>query len=80
MANDSIEHEGHTLYRIRALVHIETLVGSVGVGELGGYIQDEGNLNQTGSCWIFRSARIYESAGIQDDAVVYNGAQTLVPP
>ena len=34
--DDSIEHEGHTLYRIRALVHIETLVGSVGVGERWG--------------------------------------------
>ena len=43
LQDDTIQHFGRTLYRIRALVAIGALVSP---GDLGGYIEKEENLSQ----------------------------------
>lgn len=40
LKDDTIEHLGRTLYRIKALITF----GAVVAGELGGYIESENNL------------------------------------
>ena len=61
----SIEWNGITLYRIKALKKIKNsnpLVCWVNPGEYGGYVQSEQNLSQEDNCWIFENAKVYESA------------------
>lgn len=43
---------GRTLHRIRALVAF----GDVDVGELGGWIENESNLDQSGNAWVYGNA------------------------
>ena len=68
--NDSIVHEGKTLYRIRAVRDIVNLSGQVMVskGELGGYIEEERNLGQTGLSWIYNNGKVYDKATVYGDA------------
>ena len=49
---------GTKLFRIKALVEF----GDVSAGELGGYIEKEGNLSQDGSAWVSGNARVYGNA------------------
>ena len=44
---NTIEWQGRTLHRIRALKNF----GDVKKDDLGGYIEDENNLSQKGNCW-----------------------------
>ena len=70
---DSIEVEGRTLYRIRALKDFgdqEKGVYQVEKGTLGGYIQKEGNLSHEGYCWVFDDAKVFDSAVVKDNAFV----------
>jgi carbonic anhydrase/acetyltransferase-like protein (isoleucine patch superfamily) len=75
LANDSIEVDGHKLYRIQALMNIITQVGTVSKGDLGGYIEKYDNLSLNGACWVLQNARVYGNALISDAAVVYGSAQ-----
>lgn len=43
---------GRKLFRIKALIAF----GDVEVGELGGFIEKEGNLDQDGSAWVYGDA------------------------
>lgn len=76
----TVEHEGRTLYRIRALRDIPSEHGLVSADDLGGYIACENNLSQEGGCWITGDAMVYGSAEVTDnarvtsDAVVYGHA------
>jgi len=63
----SISWLNHKLYRIRALKDFS----DVKAGDLGGFVQSEKNLSQTGNCWIYDNARVY------DDAYVYNHAKIM---
>ncbi len=47
----------------------------VRAGDLGGYIEHEGNLRQAGDCWIGDNARVFGDAQIYDNAWVYGNAQ-----
>lgn len=51
----SITIDGHTLYRIRAVVDFSNVLS----GTLGGFIENEFNLSQTGTCWIADEAAVY---------------------
>lgn len=62
---------GRTLYRIRALVAF----GDVEVGELGGWIEKEANLNQEGNAWVSDDARVSDNACVSDDARVSGSAE-----
>ena len=68
---DKIEIEGHTLYRIKALKDF----GNVKAGDIGGYIEKEGNLSQEGICWIYGNALVYGNAKVYGDAEVCDNAE-----
>lgn len=76
--NDSIVHNGRTLYRIRALRDFITVNGrTIKKGDLGGFVQTEDNLSQEGTCWIFDNAKVYDNAVICDKAEVYGNAEVF---
>lgn len=53
---------GRTLHRIRALVAF----GDVDVGELGGWIENESNLDQSGDAWVYGDALVYGDARVYE--------------
>ena len=63
--------EEHLLHRIRACITFRVhgvCSEEVRVGELGGFVEKEGNLSQTDHSWVFDDASVY------GDAYVCNGA------
>lgn len=60
------------LFRIRALIDIPNVVK---VGQLGGYIESEGNLSHDGNCWIMDDAWVYEDARVSGNAVVMGSSK-----
>ena len=74
LTDEFIEHwSGKKLYRIRALVTF----GSVVVGQLGGFVESEKNLDQSllGNAWVSGDAQVYGDARVSGDAQVYGNAQ-----
>ncbi|MDY2948148.1 MAG: hypothetical protein SOS93_10030 [Mannheimia varigena] len=70
LKDDTINHNGRTLYRIKALISF----GLVVAGELGGYVEKESNLDQNGNAWVCGNARVYGSAEVYGSARVYGSA------
>jgi hypothetical protein len=64
---------GVKLFRIRALKAIARF--SVEIGDLGGWIEKEGNLNQSGNAWVYCDARVYGNAEVSGNAWVYGDAE-----
>ena len=62
---------GRTLHRIRALVAF----GDVDVGELGGWIENESNLDQSGNAWVYGNALVSGNALVYGDALVSGNAR-----
>lgn len=54
------------LYRIRALIDF----GDVKKGDLGGYIQREGNLSHERNAWVYDEAKVYGSAKVYGNAQI----------
>ena len=61
---------GKTLYRIKALVQF----GNVNAGDLGGWIEKEENLSQSGNAWVSGDASVYGNAEVSGDASVSGNA------
>ena len=61
---------GVELYRIKA---IESF-GSVGKGDLGGWIESEKNLSQDGNAWVGENAMVYENAIVAGNSTVIGNA------
>ena len=60
---------GKKLFRIKALIDFE----DVKAGELGGYVEKEGNVSQDGNAWV------YDNAWVSGDARVCGNADyTLI--
>ena len=55
-----------TLYRIEALRDFS----DVKKGNKGGFVEKEDNLSQSGDCWIYGDAKVYNNALVRDDAKV----------
>lgn len=70
LTNKTIQVDGHTLYRIRALRD----VGIVKAGSIGGYVESEDNLSHFGNCWVYNYAKVYENASVYDNAQVCSQA------
>jgi UDP-3-O-[3-hydroxymyristoyl] glucosamine N-acyltransferase len=70
LTDESIEHVGHKLYRIKALRSFS----NVKQGDLGGYIEKEDNLSHDGDCWIYGNARVSDNASVYGDAHVSGNA------
>ena len=64
---------GIILKRIRATAAIEKF--NVAAGDLGGWIEDEKNLDQSGDAWVSGDARVYGNAQVCGDAQVYGDAR-----
>ena len=57
-------HKGTTVYQIQAIKSF----GGVIAGDLGGWVESEGNLSQRGDCWVYGDAMVYGNAWVSDDA------------
>src|SRR5260364_128896 len=77
LKEDCIEHDGRTLYRIRALRDFEY----VGTGQFGGYMERGENLSHEGVAWVFEDARacgdalVVGNARVTGNAWVYGSTQ-----
>ena len=58
---------GRELRRIKALASF----GDVAAGEIGGWIENESNLSQTGDAWVYGNALVYGDAWVYGDAQVF---------
>jgi carbonic anhydrase/acetyltransferase-like protein (isoleucine patch superfamily) len=67
---ESIEVDGIKLHRIKALVDL----GDVKAGELGGYVEREDNLSQSGNAWVCEDARVCGNALVCGNARVFGNA------
>ena len=57
---------GKKIFRIKALVEF----GNVKAGELGGYVEKEGNVSQDGNAWVSGNAWVYGNAWVSGNAKV----------
>jgi UDP-3-O-[3-hydroxymyristoyl] glucosamine N-acyltransferase len=76
-ADSMVNDDGVDLYRIRALKSFTPLAGNaleVKAGDLGGYIESERNLSQTGSAWVADNAQVFDCARVVGDALVKDRA------
>ena len=65
-----IEVCGKKLYRIQALKDFK----GVKSGDIGGYIEKESNLSQSGDAWVSGDARVFDDAWVCGDAQVCGDA------
>lgn len=62
---------GKKLFRIKALIDF----GDVKAGELGGYVEKEGNVSQDGNAWVFGNAQVCSNAKVCGNAEVSGNTQ-----
>ena len=62
---------GRKLFQIKALISF----GNVKEGELGGYIEEEANLDHSGDAWVYGDAEVYGDAKVYGNAWVYGNAE-----
>ena len=70
LSDDTIEVNGHTLHRIRAVRFIKNIFRDIQPGTLGGYIEKEENLSQEGNCWVYPDTRILGDAKVTGNTIV----------
>ena len=58
-------------HRIKALISF----GTVNAGEIGGWIESENNLDESGNAWVSGNARVRGNARVDGNAWVYGDAQ-----
>lgn len=73
LTTDFITVFGIKLFRIKALVEF----GDIKAGEIGGYVQKEENLDQSGNAWVFGNAQVYGNAQVFGNARVSGNAQVF---
>ena len=83
LTNETINHNGTTLYRIKALRDFN----DVKKNSLGGFIEKEDNLSHEGNAWIYDNVRVFGNvevfgnakvlgdAWVFDNALVYGNAE-----
>ena len=69
--SETIEIDGVILHRIKALKDFS----DVKAGDLGGWIEKEDNLSQSGDAWIGGDAKLYGNAVVCDNAKVFGKAK-----
>lgn len=57
--------------KVQACKDINTFVGTIRRGTIGGIVESETNLSQKDSCWIGPGVRVFENACVFGDAQVY---------
>ena len=73
LSNETIEIDGITLHRIKALKDFS----DVKAGDLGGWVEKEDNLSQMGDAWVYENAEVYGNAKIHGDAEIYRNAKVF---
>ena len=63
---------GRKFFRIKALVNIERY--GVKAGDLGGWVEKEDNLSQSGNAWVSGDAKVSGNAVVSGDAKVSGNA------
>ena len=71
LTSEFVTFLGKTLFRIKALVSF----GDVAKGELGGFIEREDNLDQSGDAWVCGNAQVFGNARVYGDAKVFGNAR-----
>jgi NDP-sugar pyrophosphorylase family protein len=71
LTDEVIERAGHKLYRIKAVRSFS----NVKKGDLGGWIEKEGNLSYNSDCWIYDNAMVFDKAMASDNAKISGNAQ-----
>lgn len=71
------EFSGHTLHRIRAVRDFDTEFCHVKVGDLGGWIESEKNLDHDYTAWVADEAMVFEKALVSEEACVSGYAQVF---
>ena len=61
---------GKKLFRIKALISF----ADVEAGETGGWVEKEGNVNQSGDAWVFDNAEVFDNARVFGNAEVSDNA------
>lgn len=72
--NNHLEVNNHQLSQIIALRDIYDAQGNLVVskGSLGGYLEGEHNLSQSGGCWIMPNSYVYGSSQVSGDQIIDN--------
>lgn len=70
LKDDTVNHHGRTLYRIKALITFGTVVA----GELGGYIETEKNLDHSGNAWVYGNAQVRSFAFIYERKMIFSAS------
>lgn len=70
LTDTSIWFQGVQLFQIRAMRNFSDVVS----GQLGGFVECEKNLSQTGDCWIADNAKVFSKSHVCDDALVMGEA------
>ena len=70
LTNETINFFGKKLFRIKSLIDF----GGVTIGELGGFVEKEENLDIYGNAWVFGDACISGNAKVSGDAQVFEDA------
>lgn len=73
VAELSKEFFGRKLFRIRALISFS----DVSKGDLGGWVEKEECVDQSGNAWVYGDARVYGDAWVSGDARVYGDAHHI---
>ena len=60
LTTNSKMHLGKKLFQIKALISF----GNVEEGDLGGFIEKEDNLSQSGNAWVYGNAEVYGNARV----------------
>nr|DAL72568.1 MAG TPA: Putative transferase, nesg, ydcK, Structural Genomics.38A [Caudoviricetes sp.] len=71
LTSEFVTFLGKKLFRIKALVSF----GDVVEGELGGFVEKEENLDQSGNAWVYGDAKVFGDAWVFGGAKVYGDAQ-----
>jgi hypothetical protein len=72
LEQDTIELDGTTLYRIRAVADVGSFVKP---GDLGGFVASEANLSHIDDAWVFGNARVSGKARVSGNAKVSGSAR-----
>ena len=68
LTDETIEWNGRTLHRIRALRDVGKPQDNICKGDLGGFVESEENLSHEGNCWIYNDGKVYENARVIENA------------
>ncbi|HEN2441189.1 TPA: hypothetical protein U4S01_001385 [Streptococcus agalactiae] len=71
LKDDTIEVAGKTLFRIKALISFK----DIRKGEIGGYVEAERNLSQSGNAWVTGNAWVCDDAWVSGNARVTGNAR-----